>query len=280
MANDEQHEHWNSEEAGHWVTHQLRYDTMLAPFGARLLAAAQVAGSDRVLDVGCGCGATTLEAARWAVTGAATGLDLSTAMLAAARRREAAERLGNVSFVAGDAQTCPFPAGGFDVAISRFGVMFFDDPEAAFVNVAGALAPGGRLAFVCWQDLFSNPFIAVPGLALAGHVALPDLGPPGSPGMFALADPARIRSLLAAAGLVEVVIEPLAEQILLGGYGTLAEAVEFLRYGGMGRAVLASADEATRNRAVAAVSDALAPYVTAEGVQIGTAAWLVTARRR
>ena len=152
--------------------------------------------------------------------------------------------------------------------------MFFDDPEVAFRNLADALAPGGRLAFVCWQDLLANPFMTVPGLALAEHVALPDLGPPGSPGMFALADPARIRSLLAAAGLAEVVIKPLADEILLGGGGTLDDAVEFLRQGGMGRAVLAGSREAARDRAVAAVREALAPYVTAEGVLIGAAAWL------
>ena len=201
-------------------------------------------------------------------------------MVEAARHRAAQERLGNVSFVAGDAQDFPFPAGGYDVAISRFGVMFFDDPEAGFANVARALAPAGRLAFTCWQDALSNPFVAVLGLALAGHVPLPDLGPPGSPGMFALADPARIRFLLTAAGLAEVVIEPLAVEILLGGGGTLDETVEFLRQGGMGRAVLADADEATQDRAAAAVKDALSRYVTAEGVRIGAAAWLVTARRR
>ncbi len=280
MANEGHAEPWNGEEAGHWVTHRLRYDTMLAPFGDRLLAAAQVAASDRVLDVGCGCGATTLEAGRRAAAGTATGLDISTAMLQIARLRAAEERLANVSFVAGDAQTFPFPARGYDVAISRFGVMFFDDPEVAFRNLADALAPGGRLAFVCWQDLLANPFMTVPGLALAEHVALPDLGPPGSPGMFALADPARIRSLLAAAGLAEVVIKPLADEILLGGGGTLDDAVEFLRQGGMGRAVLAGSREAARDRAVAAVREALAPYVTAEGVLIGAAAWLVTARRQ
>jgi SAM-dependent methyltransferase len=278
VANEEQKEHWNSEEASHWVAHQLRYDTMLTPFGDRLLGAAQISRSDRVLDVGCGCGATTLAAGRRAVTGKATGLDLSKSMLAVGRHHASDEHLDNVSFVAGDAQTYKFPDGGFDVAISRFGVMFFDDPEAAFLNVAGALAPGGRLAFVCWQDLLSNPFIAVPGLAIAEHIALPDLGPPGAPGMFALADPVRIQSLVSGAGLVEVVIEPLAEEILLGGGGTLAEAVEFLRHGGMGRAVLGGADEATQDRAVTAVRHALAPYVTDEGVRIGTAAWLVTAR--
>jgi SAM-dependent methyltransferase len=279
MANEAQAEHWNSAAASYWVTHQLRYDAMLAPFGDRLLAAARIAAPDGVLDVGCGCGATTLEAGRRAVTGAATGLDLSTPMLEVARGRAARERLGNVSFVAGDAQTYPLPAGSFDVAISRFGVMFFDDPGAAFLNLAGALAPGGRLAFVCWQDLLSNPFISVPGLALAEHAALPDPGPPGAPGMFALADPGRIRSLLAGAGLTEVVIEPVTQEILLGGGGTLADAVEFVRHGGMARAALAGVDKVTRDRGLAAVSDALEPYVTAGGVRIGTASWLVTACR-
>jgi hypothetical protein len=157
--------------------------------------------------------------------------------------------------------------------------MFFDDHVAAFANLADGLAPRGRLVFVCGQELARNPYILVPGAAIAEHFALPDLGPPGAPGMFALADPARIESLLADAGLAEVVIEPLAEEILVGGGGTLADAVEFLSEGGMGRAVLAGADEATQDRAVAAVSETLAPYATTAGVRIGAAAWLVTARR-
>jgi SAM-dependent methyltransferase len=279
MANEQQTEHWNGDEANHWAAHQQRYDTMLAPFGGRLLAAARVAERERVLDVGCGCGATTLEAGRRAATGTATGLDLSSSMLVVARHRAAEEGLSNVSFVVGEAQTHPFTAGGFDVVVSRFGVMFFDDPEAAFTNLAGALVPGGRLVFVCWQEATRNPFILVPGIAIAEHVALPDLGAPDAPGMFALADPARIESLLADTGFAEAIIEPLAEEILLGGGGTLADAVEFLREGGMGRAVLAGASKTTEHRAVAAVSEALAPYVTADGVRIGAAAWLVTARR-
>jgi SAM-dependent methyltransferase len=279
MANEQQAEHWNSDEAGHWVAHQVRYDAMLGPFVGRLLAAGRVAGADAVLDVGCGCGATTVAAGRRAAAGTAVGVDISAVMLAAARRRAAEEHLANVSFMVGDAQTHPFAASGFDVVISRFGVMFFDDPAAAFTNLARAMAPEGRLVFVCWQELARNPFILVPGLAVAGHVALPDPGPPGAPGMFALADPARIESLLAGAGLAEVGIEPVAEEILLGGGGTLADAVGFLRAGGLGRAVLSGADEATRDRAMAAVGEALKPHATADGVRIGAAAWLVTARR-
>jgi SAM-dependent methyltransferase len=278
MANEQQTEHWNSDEAGHWVTQQLRYDIMLAPFGDRVLSAAGIAPIDRVLDVGCGCGDTTLAAGRRASSGTVTGVDISKVMLEVARRRAAEERLTNVSFVVGDAQSYPLPGASTDVVISRFGLMFFDDPVAAFTNLADALAPNGRLAFVCWQDRALNPFILVPGLAIAEHITLPDMGPPGAPGMFALADPERIRGLLTASGLSDIVIESFAPEILLGGGGTLNDAVQFLRHGGMGRAVLAGVNEAIQERALAAVSQALAPYLTDEGVRIGTAAWLVTAR--
>ena len=135
----------------------------------------------------------------------------------------------------------------------------FDDALAAFISLAGALDSGGRLAFVCWQDLFSNPFVAVPGLAIAQHIEMLDLGPPDAPGRLALTDSLRIRSLLTDAGLVDAVLEALAEEILLGGGGTLTEAVEFLREGGMGRAVLAGADQAIQEQTGAAVESALAP---------------------
>jgi hypothetical protein len=157
--------------------------------------------------------------------------------------------------------------------------MFFDDPAAAFANLASALAPGGRLAFTCWQELARNPFFLLPALAIAGHVALPDPPPPGAPGMFALADPARVRLVLAQAGLADVAIEPVQRDILLGGEGSLAEAVEFISAGPTARAALAGADARTRERALAAVGKALDPYASADGVRLGAAAWLVTARR-
>ena len=168
----------------------------------------------------------------------------------------------------------PMATAGFDAAISRFGVMFFDDPVAAFSNVARALSPGGSMTFVCWQ-LFSNDWIRVPGLALAEHVPLPDLGPPGGPGLFSLADPDRIGSVLGSAGFSDVEIEPLHEMILLGGGGPLDETVEFLRHGSMARAVLQDADPEVEVEAIAAATKALQPFVTQSGVEIGTAAWLV-----
>ena len=128
-----------------------------------MLAAAAIAPGDRVLDIGCGCGNTTLAAARAAgPDGSAHGVDLSVPMTDLGRQRAEQERV-NATFEVADAQTHPFKAGAFDVAVSRFGVMFFDDPVAAFTNIAGALRPGGRLAFVCWQDLMVNDWMLVPG---------------------------------------------------------------------------------------------------------------------
>ena len=171
--NAAQSEHWNSDEVRRWVTEQDRFDRMLAPFATALLEAAPLGAASRVLDVGCGTGLTTCEAARIATAGGARGLDISGQMVEAGRARAAAEGLVNVTFDVGDAQTERF-AAEVDVVISRFGVMFFDDPTAAFANIRTALAPSGRVAFVCWQSLSANPWMAVPLEAAARHVAVPD----------------------------------------------------------------------------------------------------------
>jgi SAM-dependent methyltransferase len=279
MANEAQIEHWNSDEAGHWVTYQDRYDAMLAPFSNRIFDATPISKVSRVLDVGCGCGSTTLEVARRVTAGKATGIDISSRMIEVARERAAAADLTNVSWLLGDAQVLELPPDSFDAVISRFGVMFFDDPDAAFANVARSLGPGGTLTFACWQEMLCNEWILVPGLALAEHVALPDFGPPGGPGMFAFADPARIRSVLSGAGFTSVAVEPLDEQVLVGGGGSLEATMEFLEQGGLARAMLKGVTGERRAQATEAVAAALRPFETADGVRMGTAAWLVTARR-
>jgi SAM-dependent methyltransferase len=278
-GNAEQAEHWNADEADHWVAQEERYGAMLAPFGELVLAAAGLLPEDDVLDIGCGCGDTTLAAARVATRGSALGVDLSEPMLARARERARENGLTNAQFEPGDAQVHLFPEAGLDVALSRFGVMFFADPRAAFANVARALRPAGRLSFVCWQGLENNEWLMVPGMAVVPHVPLPDLGPPDAPGMFALADRDRVGALLADTGFVDVKIEAAGPPLLLGGGGTLDDAVSFMREGGIGQALLADAEPDAAARAVDAVREALAPYVTPRGVELGSAVWLVTARR-
>jgi SAM-dependent methyltransferase len=276
-VNEEQIAHWNGDEARHWIVESDRYDRQLEPFARAVLDAAALATADRVLDVGCGCGGTTLRAAETAAD--ATGVDISAPMLDHARARAAAAGVTNARFVQADVQTHAFEPATFDVAISRFGVMFFDDPVAAFSNVARALRPGGRLAFVCWQELGRNDWLLVPGMAAAQHVPLPDMGPAGGPGMFSLAEPDRVHKVLESAGFVDVDVAAFETPMLLAGGGSLDETVEFLLATGIARAMLAEAEPEAAARAVHAARDALVAHHTDEGVRLGAATWVVSARR-
>ncbi len=276
-ANAAQAEYWNADEARHWVVEQDRYDRMLAPFGARLLETAAVAPDGRVLDVGCGTGATTCDAARTAARGHAHGVDISRSMVEAARERARREGLTNVDFDVADAQTHAFDPD-FDVAISRFGVMFFDDPIGAFANLRAALKPGaGRFVFVCWQPVLENEWMVVPIAAVAQHVPLPQPPAPGTPGPFSLGERDRIMTVLKGAGFRDAAIEPIDQPVLLAGGGTVDDAVTFVRRTGMARLMLSDAPDDVVARALDAIRDALGPYVTADGVRLGSAAWLVRA---
>ena len=274
IANTAQAEHWNTGDGvAHWVTNQARYDRMHAPFTALILAAAALRPGGTVLDVGCGCGGTTLAAARLVAPGQAVGLDLSGPMLAQARAGAEAAGLANAVFQQGDAQVHELEPDTFGTVISRFGVMFFADPVAAFANIRSATRPGGRLVFVCWQPMAANQWMLVPGAALAEH--LPPPGP--GPGMFAFADPDRLRPILAAAGWRDIDIASEHASILVGGGGSVDDTVEFLRTATQGRTMLAGADAATAARALASLRAALTPFADADGVHLGAAVWLVQA---
>jgi len=275
-ANQDQHDYWNREESRHWVEQQRRYDEMLEPFGNAMLAAAGIAPDHRVLDIGCGNGMTTRAAARAASKGHALGVDLSKGMVAQAQRLARDEGVENVSYEVDDAQTRSFEPE-FDRAISRFGVMFFDHPAGAFANIRSALRDDGQATFVVWQELFANEWLTVPSAGLLQHVELPDLGEPGGPGPFGLADPDRVRNLFTQAGFADLTIEPFESSMLLGGRGTLDEAVDFLAHTGIAEGMLKEATEETQTRAIEAVRDSLVPYLTDEGVRLGGAAWIVTA---
>ena len=236
----------------------------------RVLCSLGLAPGARILDAGCGSGRNMIELARH---GTVTGIELSETSVALARQRGCGEVLE------GSVLEMPFPDASFDVVISRFGVMFFDDSLAAFKNLARSMARGGRLAFACWQGLAHNEWILVLGMAVAQYVALPEPPPPGEPGMFALAEPDDIRRLLSAAGFEDISIDPIREQMILGGGGTVQEAVAFVRRGGMARAVLSNVDEATEAKVIESVTEALAQHETVEGVSLGAAAWLVQANR-
>lgn len=276
MSNADQIEYWNGPEGAHWVDREAQFDAMLAPFIDRILDAAQLQPTNRVLDVGCGSGATSRGVAARAAS--VVGVDISAPMLRRAREHAAADGLTNVEFVQADAQEHAFHAE-FDVIVSRFGVMFFADPAAAFTNLAQALVPGGRLAFACWQDQFANEWVAVPGMTLIPIVGPPDMPPPNAPGPFAFADRERVAGILDAAGFSNVEIDDVQMPILLGGGLNVDAAVEFLAEGGMGKRFLANADDEARARALEAVHAAFEPFVTPEGVRMGSAVWIVCATR-
>jgi SAM-dependent methyltransferase len=208
------------------------------------------------------------------------GVDVSQPMLARARERAAAAGLAQVEFLEADAQTAALDPGAFDLLFSRFGVMFFADPAAAFANLRRALRPGARVAFLCWQRLAENPWIMVPLAALAKHVELPPPPAPDAPGPFAFADAQRVQRLLERGGLADVAFEDLRLPFLLGG-GGLDDAVEFSLEIGPASAALreANAGPELRARVASAVREELAEFVDPQGrVAMPSAAWLVSAR--
>lgn len=274
---------WNERTGHHWVRHQDRYDRMLAPVTTRLMAAAKITASDAVLDIGCGCGTTSRLAADQAREGEVLGVDVSVPMLARARTLGAREGRTTPRFEHADVTAFPFAEGHYDVAISRFGVMFFEDPAAAFANIARALRPGGRLAFVCWQEMTKNEHFAVLFGALAAFSPPAESPQPpespeeGAPGPFSLADPERIRAILGRAGFTDIEIEPLAERMVMGS--DVPDVVGYLREHPAGVALVDAMDDATAARAMRAVETAMRPFETPDGVTVGSASWLVTARR-
>jgi SAM-dependent methyltransferase len=276
IVNVEQAAAWDGPDGEYWAAHQERFDSSIQPHHARLMAAAAIAPGERVLDIGCGNGRTTRDAARAAREGGSVlAVDLSGPMLARARRSADEEGLSTIRFEQGDAQTYPFPAGSFDVAMSRFGVMFFADPVAAFTNIGSALRPGGRLAMLVWQPLAANEWMTAMRQALAFGRDLP-VPPPGAPGPFGLADPDFTSSVLKSAGFADIDFASSEQPFNVG-----SDADDAYRFAAGLQPVLlmvADLDEATKARALDNLRATVAAHETPEGVVFGSAAWVVTAR--
>ena len=272
--NSDQRAAWNGSDGDHWAEASSTGspdDGLVLP----LLDAAAIAGGDRVLDVGCGTGEMTLLAAQRAggpAAGHAVGVDLSAHMVEVATAAAAAAGVANARFEAGDAQVHPFPPAAFDVAVSHFGIMFFDDPVAAFANVGRALRPGGRLAVVCPQAAERCEWYTVPLAGLLGH--RPSAGEAPSL-MFSLAEAGVVQDVLARAGFADVRLEARAAALRFGS--DLAAAVRFYAGSGPVRAQVERRPE-LGDRVVPLLERALAPYVGADGVRIPGEHWIVTAR--
>jgi SAM-dependent methyltransferase len=275
-ANAQQAKYWNEVAGPKWVALSDSINGQIEPLGRVAIERAQIEVGHRVLDVGCGCGHSSIDLAeRVGAQGRVEGLDLSEPMLAEARARSAG--MDNLSFAAADVQSHALDRAGYDRIFSRFGVMFFADPQAAFANLRSALRPTGRMTFVCWQEIAKNPWMAVPGAAVAKHVEMPPSPEPHAPGPFAFADAERTQGILEAAGFERVEVESLKQPLTIGRGLSDAQLVDFSLQMGPAGAAMREADEAQRSRLRASVAEAIEPYKAAGGLVMDSAAWVFSA---
>ena len=261
-----------------WVEYRERLDAMLAPLGEAAIARLHPDPGEHVLDIGCGTGTTSLELARLVgQNGQVTGVDVSAPMLDEARRRANDAGLANTTFVVADAGAHQFEPRHFDAAFSRMGIMFFAEPVAGFTNLRRALRLGGRLTFVCWRSPAENSWVTEPGQAVAEVLGPPEPMDPDAPGPFSMASADRISSILTEAGLVDIDITPHDLPVNIGG-GTTDELVRYYVDLLPGTAIPENADEHVIDRVKAALGAMVERRRTADGITMGAAAWLVSAR--
>lgn len=272
---------WNDQSGKRWVAHQARLDAMLAVFGQAAIETAAPVTGERVLDVGCGAGASSLAlAALVGPRGQVLGLDISEQLIDRARALSPQDT--SALFRVADASSAEFPEGAFDILFSRFGVMFFREPTGAFAHLRRALRPGGRVAFVCWRGVAENDWMRLPMGAIQGIV--PPTAPPDpeAPGSFSFGDRGRVARILMAAGFTDIAVEPFDTSVPFGTgptrHAAIDDAVKMaLEVGPLSRALADQPDD-IRASASAAVRAAFADRSGERSVMIGGAAWIVTAR--
>ncbi len=276
-TNQDQIDFWNADGGRRWTEEQAHLDALIAVFGEAALEAAAATPGEKVIDIGCGCGATTLALGQAVgAAGEALGVDVSAPMLARARERALETGASNVRFEEADASAASLPRAR-DLLFSRFGVMFFAEPTAAFTHLRGALKPGGRMAFACWRAFAENPWALVPVMAGVQAIGTPPPRPdPHAPGPFAFADASRLRAILVDAGFSEVAIEAFDAPMRVGA-DVADAAARSLRLGPLA-ALVRESGGAGIEKITAAVAEALKPYATPEGVILPGATWIVTAR--
>jgi ubiquinone/menaquinone biosynthesis C-methylase UbiE len=274
--NADQIAYWNGPGGEHWVHRQAMQEGVLGSVTDILLAGSKVARGERVLDIGCGCGATTFALAdKVGSSGQVLGVDISEPMLA--RAREITPPQAPVEFALADATVYPFAPASFDLLVSRFGVMFFAEPALSFANMRKALRPGGRMAFACWRTPRDNPWLMVPLQAAYQHVPkMPPLGPE-DPGPFAFADEERVRRILNEAGFASMGFErhDLSMDVA-AGRGLDAAVNTALEIGPASRALDGQPPDKVA-AATASIREMLASFAKGNTVPLGGSIWLVTA---
>ena len=276
-ANQEQAEFWEETSVG-WIEAEQHSRIVSQVFGEAAMDRLAAQAGERVLDIGCGTGDTTAAlAVQLAPDGSALGVDIAPGMIAEAQRRHA--DVDNLSFTVADPQVDDLGGQRFDAAFSKFGVMFFSDPAAAFANIRTLLNPSGRLAFCCWRDVFSNEWMMLAGMAVMNVTgALPPMPGPGEPGPMSLADPDVVSVLLVGAGFTDVEITPLDHLIDQPESGVEAFVQMAKRIGPVGAALRESDDEHLSGRILASVRETLHTKVAHGRLQLASSANIVSAR--
>jgi SAM-dependent methyltransferase len=278
VFSEEQRMRWNGVDGEYWTLQQDRLDRILDPVTGPLLTfAAPVTGSTAI-DVGCGCGATTIELSRSVgPSGRVIGLDISEPMLE--RARERSRGLANTTFLLGNAGSLSLHGLGAELVFSRFGVMFFGDPVGAFANLRTSLIPEGRIVFASWRPIHENPWFQVPLHAVYEHVPRLPKQDPEAPGPFSFGDPARVTRILTAAGFTAPSFTPLDIELDIAAGGTFEDAVLYSAETGPTKRALAEQPDDIRAAAIESIRHALEPYASPAGVKLPGAVWLVAASR-
>jgi len=283
IKNATQIEFWNGETGQNWVSHDALMEAMLQPLGEAVMDSLSLQPGEHVLDIGCGCGHTSLNLAdRIGAEGSVTGIDVSAPMLAVARQLAAEHNAGHnaVQFVEADAQTHTFTPEMYDAVFSRFGVMFFEDPVAAFANIRRSLRPSARLAFCCWQPRAVNPFMTVPAMAALELLPAPPEIPPRTPGPFAFEEADYVTEILNKAAFEHVAVTPLRQPLTFGRGLSLEDIVERLVQIGPIAQMVREAPKDLQQPVRDKVVDAVAPfYQDGSGMTLEGQFWLVTAKR-
>jgi SAM-dependent methyltransferase len=269
---------WSGPSGERWLANVDRFEATIAPIGEALISCAGFAAGEHVVDIGCGGGATTLDIARRIGSkGSVTGVDISPGLIAEAKRRASAHGQLPVRFLLGDAARIPLPAGEADWIVSRFGVMFFSDPPAAFTHLHTLLKPTGRLAIACWAPLKENLWMREVRTIMAAHVELPAPIPHGS-GPFAFDDPEYFGGILTKAGFKNTVFTPWKQNLFVGGAGSNPQSAgEFLLKALFIAQLGDDVPEAKKDLIRQEVIERLGQFTTPAGVSMPASAWLVTA---
>lgn len=278
--NSDEIDYWNGPQGKNWVAENRLTDLMYEPFGDKTIERAELKPGERILDIGCGCGTTTLKLAKLlAPDGDITALDVSTLMLSIARERTKSAAVP-VKIINADAETHKLVPASFDVMFSQFGLMFFRNPKSAFANFHAALKPGGRIAFVCLRDPERNPWLVTPFGAVhhfKPEMELPNPDARASP--FSFASKKKVEALLRDTGFVDVQLESFETKAVMGE-GSLEECVDYItKFVSSVAAVLRDRSEADGSEVIDTLHTVLAPYHNGSSIELAASAWIVSARR-